>query len=123
MPAEGDHIGQAERNERLYDSLCVQNSSEEFTEWEVVALFYAALHYINACLASMNVEHHDNHLNRNRRVNNIASFAPIRTLYRHLYNSSRNARYDLYNYSPSDVRTIARQFEPIKVHIRNYFGI
>ena len=44
MPQPTEHIAQAEKNERLYDSLL----GTEFNDWAITGLFYAALHYVDA---------------------------------------------------------------------------
>ena len=45
MPDFESHLRQAERNERVASHLAT------FPDWQTVALFYAALHYVDAYLA------------------------------------------------------------------------
>jgi hypothetical protein len=46
MPVMARHIQQAERNEDLDEYL--GRATPAFCEWQVVALFYSALHYVDA---------------------------------------------------------------------------
>jgi hypothetical protein len=123
MPIKTKHIAQAERNKRLYSFLCGSNPSDELTEWEVVALFYSALHYVDAHLATIGT-HPNNHRIRNDLVAATSSFASIATFYLHLYIQSRKARYDVVSFSSTEVRALeAGYFAPIEKHIRLILGI
>ena len=46
MATVQEYLEKAERNEKLADTLA--SLPERYTEWEVTALFYSALHYVNA---------------------------------------------------------------------------
>ena len=95
-----DHLALAERNEQFAEDLSAL--PQRFPEWEVTALFYAALHYVSAFLTTHG---HDpkNHGHRNdlvRRLTNIGED------YRNLYSLSRDARYRGISYTPQRVDEI-----------------
>ena len=50
MPNRSAHLAQAEHNETLYSHL--DQSAPTYADWQVTSLFYAALHYVDAYLAS-----------------------------------------------------------------------
>lgn len=94
------HISRAERN---YEACLYMKP--EFPEWAGVALFYSALHYVDAALAN---EQHLNKDERNPRKhvgfergargrNQIvqSEYRAIATEYNSLYDMSRRSRYDL----------------------------
>ena len=85
------HLAQARHNFRLYQML---KDEGEFLDWAVTALFYAALHLIQACLIDIAADAFDyprSHEQRGsfirRRLNEIWS------AYRFLQNQSNRARY------------------------------
>lgn len=70
MPATDAHIARAEENERFYE-ITLTLASGRYLHWSVTALFYAALHYIDACLhehmtiANPRGSHYEDHTSRN----------------------------------------------------------
>ena len=125
MPRESAHVTQAERNESLYATLCSPLSSEtEYTEWEVVALFYSALHYVDAYLDRTISYHPKGHTDRNTWVGRIGDLGPIASYYLHLYTQSRKARYDLIPFPVGAVRGFeSGQFAPVKNRMRTLLNI
>ena len=87
MPELHQHLPQAEKNERLAESITLL--PERFPDWEITALFYSALHYVDAFLATQNV-HPRTH---DRRIESIRAFVESWEDFRHLYQVSLNARY------------------------------
>ena len=126
MPLETEHVAQAERNERLYETLC-SHSADELTEWEVVALFYSALHYVDAYFAKSN-EHPRGHRERNQKVAQTKEFSSFASSYIHLYHNSRDARYGqgqyMVRYPPQQIRNLRDDhYELIKSEVCNLLGI
>ena len=121
MPSVSEHLKQTERNESLYRDLCrLYTSVPEYTEWEVVALFYAALHHVDAWLASSEGVHPRNHAQRNAFVRNNSALNPISDQYARLYRLSVMARYEMGRLSLEEVRSIEiNEYAAIKQHIRS----
>ena len=110
-----EHIAKAEKNERLYENLI----GTEFNDWAVVALFYAALHYVDAFFLQESNSTPQNHGERNRRLRNNAALDQIRSHYLDLYALSIRARYELDPVSENlagDIRM--SHFVPVRAHIR-----
>ena len=62
--------------------------------WATVALFYSALHYIQAFLVQRGLgEMVENHPLRNRLVDTISELKDISTSYRHLHDTGWACRY------------------------------
>lgn len=51
MPARDDHLTQAQHNREFAESL----DAAKYSDWVATALFYAALHHVDAFLATRNV--------------------------------------------------------------------
>jgi len=94
------HIARAERN---YDACLFMRS--EYPEWAGVALFYSALHYVDAALADERHLHKDErnprkHVGfekdaRGRNQIVLGEYPGIGVEYMSLYDMSRRSRYDL----------------------------
>ena len=65
-----EHLTKAERNERFVEAISV--ISERFPEWEITVLFYSALHYASAFLASQGHNPED-HRRRNDLIGRLKS--------------------------------------------------
>ena len=124
MPARDAHIQQAEHNEALFVHLAT--SSPTYLDWQVTSLFYAALHYVDAQLATLPAGgmHPTSHALRNNCVATHTSLKPVYVGYQELQNRSIDARYDLVPFTPAGVaqlRTV--HFESLKAHLRRLLGI
>ena len=88
--------------------------SERYTEWEVAILFYSALHYVEAFLATEGV-HPKSHQERFDLVSNMTDLARY---YEILFKRSMNARYHLYEFTSQEVDRIkAGAFHRVKEEI------
>lgn len=120
MPLLTEHIAQAEKNERLYESLL----GTEFNDWAVTGLFYAALHHIDAYFIRQTGARPSNHSSRNRLVDRTLNLSQIRRDYAELYNWSRNVRYDTFSVSTDEALYVRTEhFIPVYSHIRALLGI
>lgn len=88
MPLLDDHLRQAERN--LDFSLSLDPG--KYSDWIATGLFYTALHYVDAFLATKN-QHPGKHDIRDGFVAKLHELKPLYSEYRALKDSSRNARY------------------------------
>lgn len=97
MPASQEHLAQARRNEEFLAA--IRALPVRYAEWETTTLFYAALHYVDAFLATIG-EHPRNHRIRIARVNAVSS---LRDEYQNLFNASIEARYETLPFTPQQV--------------------
>lgn len=92
-----NHLFKAESNDRFLNSFDLY--SGDFLDWAVVVIFYTALHYVDAYLATRGyVEITGGHRGRNLLVSQ--HLEPIESAYMNLYWAGRNARY-IPDYKPS----------------------
>jgi hypothetical protein len=114
MPSVDDHLQQALHNERFFEF--TQTASPICTDWQVVALFYAALHYVDAALAERGI-HPESHGERLSEVR--VRHGRIFFEYRQLRDASEEARYKLAPYAPADVqRLLDGEFVRIRAYLR-----
>ena len=92
----------------------MESYSERCPEWEVTILFYSALHYVDASLATHEA-HPKNHHERKALVASLTNFARY---YDILFKRSMNARYHLYEFTPQEVDRIkAGAFRRVKEEV------
>ncbi len=82
-------------------------------EWAITAVFYAAVHYVEAYFALSDVSY-NNHPSRNTAVKKDAVLCSISDEYENLYNLSRDARYEVMNLQPGHLIYARNMLEGIK---------
>ena len=82
-----EHLSLAEKNEQFAETIA--SLPQRFTEWEITVLFYSALHYASAFLASKG-HNPQNHSRRNDLIGNLTNAGAD---YQNLYRLSQNTRY------------------------------
>jgi len=115
MPASSEHKRKAEHNELFAKSIDGGTNAD----WIVIALFYSALHYIDAFLALKGI-HPVHHTGPGSRDNEIkASLSVIWNEYRYLKDESETARYETRTIRLEDVTAdVLPDFETIKRFIK-----
>ncbi len=110
MPSETTHLTQARHNETFFDHI----DAGLFGDWAVTTLFYAALHYVDAYLATQGV-HPKGHVFRDMEVVKYGKTRTIHAHYRRLEDRSSDARYDAASISATEVDTLKTgDFDPLK---------
>jgi len=93
MPQIDKHLDIIDDNYSALAHLASPDPSK-YTSWSVTIIFYMALHYIHAYLATINNEHPDSHAALQPLIQKDSKLSPLYTKYRHLEDDSRKARYD-----------------------------
>lgn len=121
MASVSEHLSKAERNENLYGDLCRLGSIEpEYTEWELVALFYSLVHHVEAYRVVRERQNSDNHSDRNRFIWESADLREIWPAYSYIYRLSMTARYEVVSFDVEEVRQIEmNQYAVIKGRVRS----
>ena len=88
------HQQKAVRNESFANDLI--NLPTRYTDWEVVAMFYSALHYVSAFLDTLG-EQPKTHQQRQKLV---AQHTSIAAEYEDLFQARLDARYGFVEFSP-----------------------
>jgi hypothetical protein len=89
VPSKDEHLEQTRHNRRFFDSL----DTDAYSDWAATALFYTALHYLDAFLATLGI-HPLRHPDRTREVRARLELREIFDDYRFLKDYSENARYN-----------------------------
>lgn len=100
MPDVAEHIAQAHHNERFFATI----DPAQYSDWAVTVLFYSALHYIDAYLATTGYLDPGTHPERLRLIRSNAVTRAVYREYSRLKNYSENARYYGARFTPIDVR-------------------
>lgn len=92
MPSQGRHLAQAEHNEALFELL--GQVAPSFVDWQITTLFYGALHYIEAYLATAGPAgiHLENHQQRSGYVARDAFLRSSFVDYQELKDRSEDAQ-------------------------------
>jgi hypothetical protein len=115
MPDQQKHLAQAQHNEELYHHLA--DATPRFIDWQITALFYAALHYVDAYLAKFAI-HPNSHEERSTWMGRESVLKTIYAVYRDLQNRSRDARYEIYPMRAGDEHTLyTTHFTAIRDHL------
>jgi hypothetical protein len=109
LASKDEHLAQAEHNEFF-----VSSTDNPFFDWKLIGMFYSALQYVDAYLATQNI-HPPDHGERSRQMGNFLKFRPILRDYRDLKNESRTARYEPPNaFGQGDVNFAQHRLDSIK---------
>jgi len=103
MPSSAAHGERARDNEAFAAALDLASAIQR--SWAVVALFYSALHWVEAYLATKDM-HPGNHMVRSRLAGTDTNLRPIYLHYRELEDMSRHARYELRPFTEEQVREL-----------------
>lgn len=114
MPSQKQHLSQASHNEKLVSNYKLLDS--EFTDWAITALFYSALHYVEAYFATKYNWHHRKHEKRNPAIRRCLPHCYDD--YKQLKYDSEEARYNNRRFSIKELGdNIVPDFEKFKANI------
>ena len=119
MPAKDDHLNQAHHNFQFYQSV----NSSQYPDWAITALFYTALHYIDAYLATLPLAvHPSNHGMRDNCMSRLPALRAIYNEYSFLKSHCHTARY--YPPAPFNQATVTgletNQLAPLTSSLQPY---
>ena len=89
MPNRQDHLDRAKHNSDFAATI----NPHKYGDWVAVALFYSALHYIDAFLDTVGVQP-GKHQRRDSEVSLRKELRPLSRHYFHMKTMSMNARYN-----------------------------
>jgi hypothetical protein len=117
MPTKGEHLAKAISNRRFADALNV--STPTATGWALTALFYSALHYVEAYNAQYNT-HFSKHEDLSSDIGRNPVLSSIHDDYKDLSNFSWNARYRPVNYGNTELEEAKACQEAVANLINNH---
>ena len=112
MPRKEDHLAKARHDEAFASSLPLNTTP--YLDWVITALFYAALHYVEAYFATQKI-HSADHRARDSAIRRDTKLRAIYVDYSELKNFSINARYYMTSFAPADItKSLRPHLEAIK---------
>lgn len=92
MPTNLEHQNKYKHNENFNSqiTLNIKNS----IDWQIISLFYSALHLVDAYIDKYFSLHFTDHFTRNRFISNEHTLRHIYSDYMLIYMESRTVRYD-----------------------------
>ena len=117
MPSKADHLTKTEGNARFAMSLTLDDQPS--IDWALVALFYSAMHHVEAYLATRG-EHLRSHRTRDSVVGRDSKLKPIFADYQELKFYGYNARYEMLAFKARDVEIAVGHLEAIRLAILSF---
>ena len=115
LPSKEEHIAKAEGNSALALSMTLENQPK--IDWALVILFYSAMHYVEAYLATLG-QHLRSHTTRDNFVGRDARLRKIFSEYQDLKYYGYNARYEMQKFTAADVTDAATSLATVEAYIR-----
>ena len=113
MPLDAEFRERAEHNERFLSTLDLDVT--EYLDWAVTIAFYVAVRYVDAFFFPNRPFDHGERL---KWVRTDPRTRTIRNEYRELFHQSRNARYELTDFTASEVRSlVTNRLNRVKTHM------
>lgn len=109
------HLDKAATNERL--SLELNQLEEQYFEWQIITLFYSAVHLVQAYLRARTTEYPQTHEERDRLIRNTAELRAIYQPYQELKRLAVTARYACLPTNKFDVDGARTQLKIVQAHI------
>jgi uncharacterized protein (UPF0332 family) len=116
MPSKGQHLSQAIHNRNFYDAL----TDPGYLDWSVNALFYSALHYVDAYLDTKGYDPN----NHDKRLTLVASEHNLKKIcfdYLTLKDESEAGRYRIKHFNLEEVKGLELTCDKIKAYIESLF--
>ena len=112
-----EHLSLAEKNEQFAD--IISSLPQRFPNWEITVLFYSALHFASALLASEG-HYPENHRQRNALVAELTTFGQD---YQNLYRLSLNSLYRMAAFTSARVEAVRQgPFRRVKDNVLSLLG-
>lgn len=109
-----EYLGKSQRNRDYARSVPLDTPTQ--VGWAITALFYSALHAINAYFAQSHIKCFD-HDGRGEQIMNDPKISKIYEDYRELRSLSQNARYHMQNYGRGRFHEAEDSFTAVEDHI------
>ena len=116
MPSKDEHLNWDIRDRDFWTSIDLDTSP--YTDWAPTGMFYEALHWVEAFLATKGY-HCGDHKQRKWAMRRIyrSDLVTIEADYSNLKKISEKARYDCHKYTATEIRQLTPLVDNIKNHI------
>jgi len=129
MPTRQEHVAKAVHNESFVQTLSL--TTTPFLDWAVTGMFYAAAHYVDACLATKDIHPRGHRAvsaqpgqqsNAGRSDYVYWHLKRIYHAYRYLEDQSRDARYEPKRFAPQDIQACSHSLTAVRQHLQQYIS-
>lgn len=97
MPSASEHQNWGRQNKQFYDS--IGGSHSQWPDWAMTALFYAAMHEVQAALVSTGLRPREHKTRKAALREKTGGWLAIAQLYESLFSQSCAARYECHRHS------------------------
>ena len=112
---EQQHLAKAQTNRQLSTDL--ENKLADYREWQIITVFYAAVHQVQAYLRARTTDYPQTHQERDDLINRLPDLRVIYNPYLELKRISVKSRYACLPVNQYDVDLARQQYEAIQTHI------
>ena len=120
-PTNDTRKSQIELNKQLFTDLSNPQFEGKYNGWQIVALFYAAVHCIELVLIEKTGQPTGDHGTRGARMKSYPQyFSAVFRSYFRLYEQSRCARYLCMQYTPTEVNELHDELNNIENNLAKY---
>ncbi len=121
MATKDDHARYARENEDVAKNRLGDPRIDADRRWCVTALFYAALHWVEAYLAARNFGGYaDNHTTRMNMIKTVSDLRRIHADYRLLTDRGWEARYKIRVITTQEVADARSAYDRIRAHLEPF---
>ena len=113
-PTKTERLAQIELNKQLYNDLFNEQYSGRYSGWQVVALFYAAVHCVEITIIKITSSPSSDHKGRRATMNSLSAFRSVRRQYEYLFQAGHKARYECARFTPQDVSSLYNDLEAVE---------
>lgn len=118
MPSRIKHIEQYRKNKKLANTDLLKEN--EYMDWRIVVIFYAAMHYIDSSYA--NLMHPTTHKSRKKYLQVNSKYDEIIDDYENLEMLSRKSRYDCIKIKQRDITDALENLSTIEKFVGENFA-
>jgi len=114
------HVQKAKHNEDFLEYVS-KNSGNEYFDWQITIVFYAALHYTKAYLKHHGKHSGDSHEEIAKAIlpkNNPLFNDEVYVLYKEMYRSSRDSRYSIVYTSDFQIMMLEQIVKKMKINLK-----
>mgnify|MGYP001593438869 FL=1 len=113
MALDPAYVVRAEHNYEFLKTFDLDKTA--YLDWAVTVAFYVAVRYVDAHFAP---ERPGDHSNRNGWVRTRKNTRPIYESYMELYNQSKEARYELTEFTAANVKSLMNDLSRVRNHMK-----
>jgi HEPN domain-containing protein len=112
---EQQHLAKAQKNRQL--STALETQLTDYRDWQVITVFYAAVHLVQAYLRAKTSAYPQTHQERDELINRLPDLKPLYVPYNELKRVSVKSRYACLPVNQYDVNEARKQYDIIRAHI------